>query len=76
MATISQVVAENVMKAIKADDRTVSWLARKLDVESSWVRRRLTGGVEITLDQAELFAQALGTTRARLERQEPIGAEI
>lgn len=45
---------------------TQTELAERLDETQSWVSRRLTGDVAITVDELVRFAQVLGVRAARL----------
>lgn len=66
MTGSSQTVTREIRAEMARQRLTQRELAERLGSQQSWLSRRLTGGVALTLDDAELIAEALGVSLVQL----------
>lgn len=52
-------LTEQVLRRLEVDERSQSWLARRLDVAPSWVTRRMSGETAWTLEDVDRLAVVL-----------------
>jgi len=59
MVVSSSIVAANVLKELVRQDRSRSWLARRLGRPAEWLSRRFRGEVEFSVDDVAAIAAVL-----------------
>jgi transcriptional regulator with XRE-family HTH domain len=57
-------IAERLREAMKTQERSVAWVARKSGMSERRIARRLKGEVSFTVDELATIADALGLHEA------------
>lgn len=62
----SRAVIARIGAILRSQERSRSWLARRLGVNDMWLSRRLSGKTPLALDDVPRLAEALGVEVALL----------